>query len=194
MTQVTSPPPDVAQLDALESDARSRIGELEQEEGRLALDALSDDRLASELADVQSERRSAEDSLRQAALARAEIARRAQQAEDSAESDRVEREMAKARALALEYRECAAKVDAATESYCAALAELATVYRDLEMTTQRAGEKALRPADSAIMASLVYYLRRAGVPGSFIQLGGIAPRAQPLVDSLPRQPAEPLGR
>lgn len=186
-TPTPTPVPDPSAIAAMETDARRRIGELEQEEARLALDALSDPQLAAELRDVQSERRAAEDTLRQAELARAEHERRAQQAAAEAEAARKGRELAQARKLAASYREDAAKVDEACAAYCRALKAFADDELDLQATLARGDESFRRPAGSAPTAALVYHMRAVGVPPSMIETQGINPRAMPLVQSLPRQ-------
>ncbi len=95
--------------DTIQAEAQARIAELEPRERELALDALGDPKLAEELRELQAQRAEAEGRIRQAILAREEIARREREAQDDAE--RAENEARAERARKLEPKILAAAED-----------------------------------------------------------------------------------
>jgi hypothetical protein len=182
--------PNLGELARLESDARRRITDAEAAEARLALDALGDSALEQELHDAQSDRRAAEDQLRQVELAREEVARREQQAEAEAEQARKQKELDRARKLQADVRKAAEQVDATAAALAAALAAYSAVSRDLEATLGRADENYIRPLQSAPEGALVYALRQAGVPQGMVDFAGVNARPDKLANSIPKQPGD----
>ena len=152
----------------------------------MALDAISDDDVRAELANVQRDRDAALLATRDGELARSEHVRRTEQAASDAEAERKRRERAAAAKLDAEYREKARAVDDTASAFAQALKAFAGVELDLQATLGRADETFRRPAGSAPTAALVYQMRAHGVPPGMIETAGINPRAVKLVNSLPR--------
>lgn len=187
----TRPLPDLNAIHRTIAEAHSRAAELEAREASLALSGLAgDENDRTELAAVQAERDACLLRARDGELAIAEHARLSAEAKADAERERIAGELGKARKLAARYRALAGEVDSAGQAYAEKLAELARVHADLNATAQRGGERALLPAGSAVTASLLLALRKARVPGSYLEFAGIAPRPGLLAETLPRQAFE----
>jgi len=159
----TTPTADL--IDQLERDAREKIGGLEREEARLALDALNDDALGEELRDVQSQRASCEAQLRQAEMSRAEIARR--QAEAAVDEEVKVRQGHLERA-----RKVLPRLEAAAQAFDAKAAELMTAlasYRTLDVALggelAGAGVKYTKPYAEAPELALSVAMGRANMAG-----------------------------
>lgn len=182
---------DQVDLDQLEADAQARIAELDEQESRLALDALNDGALAQELRDVQSERAAAEGQLRQASKAREEVARREAQAAAEATEEARQKADREARRLQGPREQAAADWDAA----CAVLAEAGTRHARILIEQQqqlvKAGRKQLYPADSAYTAAMVCAMLAEDTPRGVLEFAGINPKAVALTESDPK-PVEPL--
>jgi hypothetical protein len=165
-------------LGRLEDDAKARIAELEQQERRLALDALSDPELAAELASVQSERAAAEAQIRQAAMALEEIERREAQAR--ADAEEAEREARLDRARKLEPR-----IEAAAKTFNERLVEGMVALREYhDLVVEQAGELG-RPTGPAIgehglafNSAVAFAMGQADIPRGLITLEAL-PRGRP---------------
>jgi hypothetical protein len=179
--------PALEQLDQLADDARARLEELDAEEARLSLDA-HDDEGWEALRNVGVERASALSVIRRSELARSEAERREQQAIEDAERARCEKELARARKIDPRVRAAAEKIDSTAGEFAKALATYADLSGEQGSALQRAGERHLKPADSAFTAALVRAFFDADTPRGMIDLGGIPPRPCPLVEALPSQP------
>lgn len=176
-------------LEAIETDARARVVELEASRGRLALDALTDRDAAQELADVESELTAARAEIERVGLARGEQERRQVEAAEQAERQAAEQADADAAALQPAVREAAEAVDRAADVFAAAVA----AYRDVRSEQAAlmvaaghgdgaAGVRAYRPA--AVVDALAVALRARSV-----NLDGITHRhhPQPLAESEPAE-------
>jgi hypothetical protein len=179
-------------LDELEREAQAKIRECEQEEQRLALDALSDPALAKELHSVQRKRADAEGEARQAQMAREEIARREAQAE--AEADEAARDAAllEARELQVSRERAAAMVDKGAALLAEGLAVYAEVRERQTFALIRAGRNQLKAGESAVQQAVVRALHDHDVPPGLIDWqGSHRLRARPFVELDPH-PVEPL--
>ena len=99
--------------DAIQADAEKRLAELKEQAGRLAPEALADERIAQELRDVESEREAAERQLEHVRLARSEIDRREQTAKAEAEQARKTKLIAQADKLAARLAAAGEQIDSA---------------------------------------------------------------------------------
>ncbi len=179
--------PTLAQIEGTIASARRRAEELAADEQRLALDSLADDAARVELANAQRERDAVLLELHSAELAKAEHARRSEQAASEAEQARVDKEMGYARTLAPQLRAKAERIDSLAGELAAALASFAGIEADMTGACGRAEENCLHAPDSAPEAAIVHALRTAKVPLGMITFGGIAARPRPLAESVPVQ-------
>jgi hypothetical protein len=129
-------------FDRLEADARAKLTAAEGVESALALDALSDENAQAELRAAQSERRAAEDTLRQVEQARAEQARREAVARQQAEQQRRDEAFARARELQRDREAAARKFDRAAAGLAQALAELHRLGGEQEALLAASGRRA----------------------------------------------------
>lgn len=121
-------------IDAIEQDARSRADELREQRSRLSLDALTDQAAADELANVESELRSAEGVVDQTDRARAEVERRVAQAvEDAAQANR-ERLQAELDLLDAECRPLAEACDEMLQAAAGAIKAYVDVFARRQST------------------------------------------------------------
>jgi hypothetical protein len=185
MPTATQSPPD---LDKLEQDAHARIADCEQEEQRLALDALSDPTLAEELQGVQRKRADAEGQARQAQMARDEIGRREARAIEAAEQARRDEALADARVLEDERRAAAKAVDEAGAAYVKAIDAWADVRVRQEAALGRAHQRALKPTGDAVERALLRNMLDVGLPRGLLTIEGINTRPAPLAETDPGQP------
>ncbi len=128
-------------IDAFEADAQAKIAELEQQEARLSLDAINDPAMAQELADVRSERTSAESAVRQAALARKQLEQLEQQAADEADTKRIAAARAEAEKLGRQLADEAESVDVAAAAYARAVADYGRTFQQRREAQQAAGDR-----------------------------------------------------
>jgi hypothetical protein len=151
-------------LDRLDSDAQAQIPELEQQEARLALDALTNPAMAEELKMVQSRRASALAQRRQVAMAREERDRQEVDAQRQAEAKVREKAKAEADRCERELGTLAASVDAAASAYAAAVADYARVFAQREEALVAAGlrEWGRGSQPGGLGAALRFHLHAAG--------------------------------
>jgi hypothetical protein len=126
-------------LDAIESDARQRIAELTEQHARLALDSLSDERLAAEVADIESEVVVAEAELRRVAVARIEAERREREARERAEAEARAGTLAEAKELDAALLASARKFDAAADQLARSAQEHRNTAEQRQRLLHRAG-------------------------------------------------------
>lgn len=173
-------------LEALARDAEARLAELRPQVQRLALDALNDPRIASELDDVRSEIASAERAVEQVQLAHTEKGRRASEAAEKAALQARERAMEQAQALQSDRERGAAAVDGALSELARQVsAWLATCDEQaaaLQAAGRRPAQRAARDRSLALDAAFIDAMRL--VPRGILQLdvGGWPPRGRPLVE------------
>jgi hypothetical protein len=163
-------------LDRLEEDATVRLGQLTEQRGRLALDALVDSAVHAELENVESEIRACQDALERMQLARAEQGGR--EVEAAAAADRHRREEALDRAAELQVaRDAAARqVDVALS----ALSSQVAVWLKVVASQDRALLEAGRPQSQGVrrgreIALEAAYCQAMGALG-VLRLEGAPPR------------------
>jgi len=156
-----TPEPD--RFDVVESEIRARIAQHEQARSTLALDALTDDAKARELADVEARLAGAQAELERLGLARAEAQRREKaelkQAERQAREDRQKR----ASELQADREKAAAKVDRTARAFADALA----AHQGIAVAQAQVLDADLQrvvPAQWHLECGLAYALREAGAP------------------------------
>jgi hypothetical protein len=176
---------DIAQLDRLASDAQGRLAELETDEARLSLDALTDEDAARELKNVQSERASALAAIRQAEMARAERDRREIEAAEAAEQERVAACIARARELQPQIEKSISVFDKKLLEAAKALADYCEMSTEQQQELSRAGERPPRMPQWAGNGAIAYALGLASVPRGIVGLEAIPTRPQPLSQSHP---------
>jgi hypothetical protein len=181
-------------LEALARDAEERLAELRPQVQRLALDALTDPRIASELDDVRSEIASAERAVEQVQLAHAEQGRRALEAAEKAAREAREAAAAREAELSVELDAAGREVEAtfAAASRCvSAWLELGEA-RDRESVAagRRPGANAHALRALALDGAFRHAMRR--LPRAVLTLeGAIQPRhVVPLVDVRPVEPPQ----
>jgi hypothetical protein len=159
-----TPEPD--RFDAVESEIRARIAQHEQARSRLALDAMTDDAKARELADVEARLAGAQAELARLGLARAESQRREKaelaQAERQARKDRQKR----ASELQAERQKAAAKIDKTARAFADALAAHQAIAAAQAGVLDADWQRVL-PAQWQIECGLAHALREAGAPTPF---------------------------
>ena len=183
----TAQPIETLNLAALERDARKRLAELRDQRQRMSPEALVDDRVRSELDDVESQIRAAEAELRRIELAGTEHDRRAQQERTDGEQARRDGHMAEARRLQPEIEKAIATFDRELGKAMAALRR----YHDLSIAQLQqlgaAGQRPQHPGAWVVNAAVKYHLQRADIPPGVVEIGGdVRARAEPLADSHPR--------
>ncbi len=170
---------DVADVDGLEADdelaaeerdAKAQVRQLRDERAQLILLALTDAKARSELEDVESRLRHAEQRLERVPLAREELARRA--AEAAAEEERQRREGHLTVAAKLEQKRAAAarKIDEGAQLFAQAIAEYGAIVGPLEQELRAGGDRdptRVRPAPWAFMAALKAACGACGVERGF---------------------------
>jgi hypothetical protein len=165
-----TPGPD---LNAIEADAQTRIGELQAQRQRLALDALADPAAATELARAERELADAERALGQVALARAEVARRESAAAEAEAAKEAKAEEQRRARLEADRRKQAKVVDSA----CANFAETLSAY--LEICGQLGGGHDPTLA-SRLQGVIAHHLSEAGVSRGAVDLGLLGRTVGPL--------------
>jgi hypothetical protein len=113
--------------EAIAADAEQRLAALREQEGRLALDALTDEGASAELAEIETAIANCEADLRRAALAKTERQRRLEAAQTAAEQEARAKALAGADKLAVRLGPAARKVDQAA----AALGEAVKDHRTI---------------------------------------------------------------
>ncbi len=184
--------PGRADLDGLERDAESKLAECEGHEARLALDALTDPKLAEELRGVQRERAAAEGQLRQAKMAREEIARREKQrGRDAAQAVRLAA-LREAQELQARKRAAAKAADTHARAYAKALADFASASGALKSALSRARQRPPADFPGDPERGLRLAMTDAGVPRGIIDFAGMTLRipAKSLADSVAPIPGE----
>jgi hypothetical protein len=155
-------------LDAIEEDARRRIGELTEARGRLSLDAIGDEAARQELANVESELAAAEGELQRVELARTEFGRREQEAQHQVEEKRQRAAQRRADTLERELAKDAAAVDEGAQLFATALAAFIAREGELQRELRLAGNgpSVVHTSSSRFEAALKNALGNAGVPGA----------------------------
>lgn len=167
-------------LDLIEQDARGRIARLEDDRGRLSLDALDEharEDVRLELANVESELVAARAELERVGLARGERGRRDAEARESAERDAGAAALVEAAKLAKQLAAQARAVDAAAKKYAAEAASFAALHERHHdsLVVAREREPGRGGAPSAVLAgALDFHLRDVGAPQLFgARYGGL---------------------
>jgi hypothetical protein len=186
----TTTEPEAPDLDAIEADAQAKIEALEDQRQRLAPEALVSATAKAELADCESELGEVKRALELVALARQEDSRREAEAIEAEEAERRAKALSEARKLQPKREAAARAVDATADKFAAAMSAWAAVRLEQEVAFDRAGERFLRPAGSAVEAALVRAMFDNDCPLGVIEFGGIAARPCPLTES---EPSQPLG-
>lgn len=199
MTAIAEP---LVDLDALERDCETKIGELCGAIGRLSLDALSDPEVRHELVDVERELAEAQQEIQRIHLARAEQERRDMEARQKALGARQAAAYKAARQLQPKRERAAEAVDAAAEVFISAISEYVTICHSQQAALVQAGQPQVaniaRARGFAIEATFARALTEARWAK---QLGGVNPFERlPLIPAMHRKalaesdarPVEPL--
>jgi hypothetical protein len=187
--------PSELDFDSLEADARGKLEQAEAVEAELSLDALTDPAVADELRNVQSERRSAEDALRQIEQARQEQTRREAEARKQAEAKRKLQALDRARAHQAEREAAARAVDKGAAMLAQALHDLDRAASAQHAALVEAGRDSssvrVFPLPLSIEAAIALAMREAKAPAGMVSFSGaVHGRLAPLAESDVR-PIEP---
>ena len=156
-------------LDAIERDTQEQVERLRERRQTLSLDALTDPATAAELAEVETELRSAENALSHIELARTETARRERETLDRQAQLARDEALDKARELQVERERAAARFDAAAAKLASALADLYRIAGEQSNALLAAGARPHGSAQfraGAAQEALKHYLHEAGVAGN----------------------------
>lgn len=190
-------------LEALQADEEARVTDLRGQRQQLAPEALRTKTAAAHLARVEEALHASEQKLERIRLARAENARRSEQAEIDAAAERRAAALQRARELQAERQRQAKAVDAAARRFAEALAAWDRSTTEQERALREAGwtmETAIaaRPHPALIEGALQRALTDANCPAGIIRLessGSPTHRGRPslLADGDARliEPAEP---
>lgn len=179
-------------LAALHQDAASRLEQLREQQQRLALDAIGDDDISQELANLESEIASTEGELRRLDLAATELERRDAEAQEQAEEARRHAARGRAKKAAARRLPAAEKIDAAAADLAGALAAFASICGQQEASLVEAGEAANPNYPTAVPAvqidrlvigsSIRFHMQAAGVE-NLIPTPWTADRLRPFAES-----------
>jgi DNA repair exonuclease SbcCD ATPase subunit len=183
--------------EALEAASEAELEQLRERRQRLAPEALTQARAATQLAKVEGEIRDAEQRAERIQLARTELDRR--EAEEELASAQAAREAAlqQARELQTERQRLAAEIDERAAAYAAALRAWDRVTSEQESALRNAGWAAdvalmARPRAWMIECALARALRDAGCPHGIIELGSVVGQAQRHIRPLAEADARPV--
>ena len=162
-------------LEALQSETEAELAELRDRRRRLAPEALRIRSAAGKLTRVEVQIREAEQALERVQLARAETARREEQARLDADAQRRAGGLARARELQSERNAAAREVDAAARQFAVKLAAWDRITTRQEQALRAAGwngehAMAARPRPWMVEAALGRALGDAGVPRGMIRM------------------------
>ena len=159
----------VPDLDEIERKLTGRLGELNHQRQRLALDAIGDSKAAAKLADVEGKLGACEQELRRLELARAEWERREVEAREAEKTEQRQAAIAEVRRLQPAREDAARAVDAAAEAHVAAVARYLAVCREQQAALSAADLAAIagvaRPIGMTIEASFARALLELDLGG-----------------------------
>jgi hypothetical protein len=175
-------------LDALRASAEARLEQLREQAQRLSPESFTDDKIAAELADVESEMAAAQTAVDRIDRAHTEEERRAVQGEADAEKARRKQAMVEAGEWDAKKHEAAVAFD----QHAKALAEDLSAYAESEMEIvrcmSRAGRKPLWTPPSAVVSGMLFAMQAANCPRGILNFEGANPKAAPLSGAIPDQP------
>ncbi len=170
-------------LDALQTDAETRLAELLDQRQRLALDALTDAGVAAELRDVESEIAAAREALERVELARVENARREEEAQTAEQAEYRRECLDRARELQAERERAARSVDSGFTKAAHALRDWDRIATQQWQLLRSAGEEhpaiAARPRSWVVEEALRHALIEAKLPHGIINFGAPARTQRP---------------
>ena len=157
------PPEPADEFARIEQDAEARLVELDEQEKRMAPEALVDPRVAQELADVRSEKESAQRAIGQARVDRRDERRQLEQAEAKRLQAAIER-VAKVRS---ERDAAASKADAALAQAIKACVTFAGKQEEVDLAEVDAGERQYGRGGSEsgalVLAAVSFYMGEQGL-------------------------------
>jgi hypothetical protein len=145
-----------AEPDAIEQDALANIGQLKERRQAFAPEALTDDAIALEVENIESEIRVAEAVLQRTELARGELARRHAEAQAEAENEARAEALERAKPLDAERLKAAASVDASLRKFAAAVADLRRITTAESAELVRAGHRRLDPPSKEALGGALF--------------------------------------
>jgi hypothetical protein len=158
---VEQPEPD--RFDAVETEIRGTIAELEGSRASLALDALDDERKARELGDVEARLAGARAELERVGLARAEAERRELAEHEEAKAKAVADARRRASELQVDREAAARAVDQGAAAFATALAAHQRIAA--EQASVLGGDwRQVLPPQFALEAALAHALNEASAP------------------------------
>lgn len=180
MTTATAPKQETPDLDALLADVEKRDRELLEQQQRLAPEALVDPGVAAELRDIESQRAATAAERRRIEDARAEGARRVQEAELEAQAKQQAAADRRVARLEPEVLKAEHKIDATAAAFAEAVAARSEMLGQLEQALRDAGRGgSVRYSSSTpLEGALKHALGQAGVWGAIdLPPGPTAPLA-----------------
>jgi septal ring factor EnvC (AmiA/AmiB activator) len=153
-------------LDAFEAEIGARIAELEAQRSSLALDALTDKPKRRELEKIEALLAGERSELARVGLAREEVARRAQVAEQDGERERRQAAAKLAEKLGKDLPKLVATIEETCSTYAAALAAYRDAYseRERQLGVAAGGDGSRTPhlPSGSFESALKFHLAAAG--------------------------------